>query len=91
MRAATIAHAVAREEKSPAHVAVARSVGHAVATAHMADHSVGAALYARRAVRIAGESVEEEAKWQLSRLLELAAPIAGVVLDTMAKKGRSIF
>jgi len=40
------AHAVARESINPISIAVARSIGQAVATAHMADHSLGAALYA---------------------------------------------
>lgn len=43
---------------------VARSVGHAVATAHMADHSLIAAKYALKAVKLAGGSEENEKKWQ---------------------------
>ena len=35
-----------------AEIAVARAIGHTVATAHMADHSLGAALYALKAVKI---------------------------------------
>jgi hypothetical protein len=50
--------------------AVARAVGHAVATAHMADHSLGAALYALKAVKIAGKSVDAEKKWQKEKLPE---------------------
>src|SRR5664280_1021600 len=46
MKASLSAHAVAREYSDPASIAVARSVGHTVATAHMADHSLGGALYA---------------------------------------------
>lgn len=56
--------AVARESSNPTAIAVARSVGHAVATAHMADHSLGAALYALKAVKIAGQSVDIERRWQ---------------------------
>jgi hypothetical protein len=63
-RASVGAHAVARESSNPTAIAVARSVGHAVATAHMADHSLGAAWYALKAVRNAGKSVDEERKWQ---------------------------
>jgi hypothetical protein len=38
-KASSGAHAVARESSNPTAIAVARAVGHAVATAHMADHS----------------------------------------------------
>jgi uncharacterized protein GlcG (DUF336 family) len=64
MKASVNAHAVAREASSPVAVAVARSVGQAVATAHMADHSMGAAWYALKAVKSAGKSAEEEREWQ---------------------------
>ena len=50
------AHRVARESSNPTSIAIACSVGHAVATAHMADHSLGAALYALKAVKNAGGS-----------------------------------
>lgn len=43
---------VANESSNPVSIAVARAVGHAVATAHMADHSLGAALYALKAVKM---------------------------------------
>lgn len=64
------AHATAREQTNPAAVAVARSVGQAVATAHMADHSFGAALYALKAVAAAGGSVDAERMWQDEQLPE---------------------
>jgi hypothetical protein len=64
------AHAVAREQANPVAVAVARSVGQAVATAHMADHSLGAALYALKAVAAAGGSMDAERKWQDEQLPE---------------------
>ena len=47
---------------------MARSVGHAVATAHMADHSLGAAWYALKAVKYAGKSIDKEKKWQNDQL-----------------------
>ncbi len=56
--------AVANELTNPIEIAVARSVGHAVATAHMADHSLSAAAYALKAVKLAGKSTEIERKWQ---------------------------
>lgn len=60
--------AVARESANPVYIAVARAVGHAVATAHMADHSLGPAWYALKAVRSAGLSSEDERKWQDQQL-----------------------
>jgi hypothetical protein len=60
--------AVAHESSNPVAIAIARAVGHAVATAHMADHSLGAALYALKAVKNAGKSVDAEIKWQNERL-----------------------
>jgi len=66
--ASVSAHAVARESPNPIIIAVARSIGHAVATAHMADHSLGAALYALKAVKNAAKSVDAERKWQNEQL-----------------------
>lgn len=62
--------AVANEVSDSISVAIARAVGHAVATAHMADHSLGGAIYALKAVQIAGKSVENEKKWQNAQLPE---------------------
>ncbi|MDO8733932.1 MAG: hypothetical protein Q7K21_02085 [Elusimicrobiota bacterium] len=67
-KASVGAHAVARESSNPIAIAVARAVGHAVATAHMADHSLGAALYALKTVKHAGKSIDAERKWQNEQL-----------------------
>jgi len=67
-KASVSAHTVARESSNPVAVAVARAVGHAVATAHMADHSLGAAWYALKAAKMAGKSTESEIKWQDEQL-----------------------
>ncbi|MCX6666284.1 MAG: hypothetical protein NT038_09585 [Euryarchaeota archaeon] len=67
-KASVGAHAVARESSNPIAIAVARSVGHAVATAHMADHSLGPAWYALKAVKSAGKSIDAERKWQDEQL-----------------------
>jgi hypothetical protein len=67
-KAAVGAHAVARESSNLTAIAVARSVGHAVATAHMADHSLGAAWYALKAVKNASKSIDAERKWQDEQL-----------------------
>ena len=66
--AAFDAIAVANESTNPTAIAVARSVGQAVATAHMADHAMGAAWYALKAVKTVGKSVDEERKWQNEQL-----------------------
>lgn len=56
--------AVANEFSNPVDIAIARSVGHAVATAHMADHSLRASEYALKAIKISGRSVDAERNWQ---------------------------
>ncbi|MCX6671643.1 MAG: hypothetical protein NTX92_06965 [Euryarchaeota archaeon] len=84
-KAAVGAHAVARESSNPTAIAVARSVGHAVATAHMADHSLGAAWYALKAVKNAGKSIDAERKWQDE---QLPSEIKDLVLT--ARKSRKI-
>jgi hypothetical protein len=90
IKASLGAHAAARESFDLTSIAVARSVGHAVATAHMADHSLGAALYALKTVKYAGKSVDEEKKWQNKKLQKLPAEIVELVLNTMAKKEKSL-
>jgi hypothetical protein len=82
-KASVIAHAVAREFSDPVMIALARSIGHAVATAHMADHSVGAALYARKAVKYSGKPVDAEHQWQIE---QLPLEIKEIVLMLMEEK-----
>lgn len=84
-KASVGAHAVARESSNPTAIAVARSVGQAVATAHMADHSLGAAWYALKAVKNAGSSIDAERKWQDE---QLPSEIKELVLT--ARKRRKI-
>jgi len=67
-KASLDAIAVARESSNKTAAAVARAVGHAVATAHMADHSLGPAWYGLKAVKSDGGSIDEERKWQDSKL-----------------------
>jgi hypothetical protein len=86
-KASSGAHAVARELSIPTTIAIARAVGHAVATAHMADHSLGAALYALKAVKHAGKSIDAERKWQNE---QLPSEIKALVLSGMSKKERII-
>ncbi|MFX1451629.1 MAG: putative immunity protein [Promethearchaeota archaeon] len=82
-KASLSAIAVANESSNPTAIAVARSVGHAVATAHMADHSLGAALYALKAVKHAGKSIDAERKWQDE---QLPSEIKELVLTARKRK-----
>ncbi len=84
-KASSGAIAVANESSNQTTIAVARSVGHAVATAHMADHSLGAALYALKAVKNAGKSIDAERRWQDE---QLPSEIKDLILT--ARKSRKI-
>jgi hypothetical protein len=85
-RAASVrAHAAARAMTNPAAVAAARAAGHAAATAHMADHSLGAALYAQKALLAADASVEAERAWQIHRL---PAPLRAWIDSALQEKQR---
>lgn len=89
-RAASVAsHAAARDAgEGPARF-VARTAGHAVATAHMADHAPGAAVYAIQAIKAAtaknhiAAAVAQEHRWQKAHL---PAEIRELVLSTFAEK-----
>jgi hypothetical protein len=90
MKASLDAHAAARVASNPVSEAVARSIGHAVASAHMADHSLGGALFALKAVKLAGMSVNEELDWQTSQLQKLPPDIIEMVLNDMRRKAKSL-
>lgn len=74
---------LARTLKDPIQIALVRATGHAVATAHMADHSMGGALYALKAVNCAGKSMDEEQSWQVA---QLPLEIRDFVLEVMNQK-----
>ena len=67
-KAAVRAHAAARETRNKSATAAARAAGHAVATAHMADHCLGTAFYALRAVEASGAPGELVRVWQVRQL-----------------------
>jgi hypothetical protein len=81
--AAFAAHDAAREASGAAKEA-ARAAGHAVAVAHMANHELGAAAYAIRAVRAAADPDDRddmgraECQWQRT---QLPVEIRDLVLD----------
>jgi hypothetical protein len=52
----------------------------------MADHSLGAALYALKAVKNAGRSTDAERKWQKE---QLPSEIKELVLTSMSSKETS--
>jgi len=87
-KASVDSHAAAREASSPIATAVARAVGHAVATAHMSDHSLGGALYALKALKLAGKPIDKERAWQNK---QLPSEIKELVLSTRIIKEKSFF
>jgi hypothetical protein len=89
MNASREAHAVARILTDPVEVAVARAIGQGVATAHMAEHSLGAALYGLMAVKLSGLSVTQEREWQYERLQQLPVDVVELVRTTMSEKGKA--
>ena len=86
-KASVASIAVANESTNPVVAAIARAVGHAVATAHMADHSLGAALYALKAVKATGGSSDAERKWQRE---QLPKELWEIVLPEMAVKEQGL-
>jgi hypothetical protein len=86
-KAAIGAIAAANATPDPVTRAIARSVGHAVATAHMADHAPGAADYALKAVKLAGMEVPKERRWQD----EILSPeISELVITVRKNRGLKI-
>ena len=92
--AAFAAHAAARSASDPAARAVARAAGHAVATAHAADHELGAAAYAIKAVRLSSPAAvarqvgDRECQWQREQLPEA---IRELVLSDQAKRNKKLW
>lgn len=92
-KAAVEAHAAARGAVDVAARAVARAAGHAVATAHMADHSLGSAVYAIQAVRILGngqeadEAANREFAWQREHLPD---EVRALVLSVLSSGSRHL-
>jgi hypothetical protein len=77
---------VANELTNPIEIAVARSVGHAVAIAHMADHSLRAAEYALKAIKLSDKSIDFERKLQVKHLsLDLFGKTLILVLANACK------
>lgn len=86
MKASLGAHAVARQVENPIYKAVARSIGQTVATAHMADHALGGAFYALKAIKLAKKDIDNERNWQTKKLGELPSDIIEIVESMWIKK-----
>lgn len=85
MKASVAAHAAARSVTDGAASAAARAAGQAVATAHFADHSMGALLYAVKALALSDGSPETELRRQLRKLpVALREPVAEGVARRLA-------
>lgn len=88
MKASLAAHAAARQARDKAAIAAARAAGHAVATAHAADHSMGALLYALKALEASGHPTEDELRQRLALLPEhLLEPVSAGVRLRLKKLG----
>jgi len=79
-------HDLARTTNDTITSVIARSVGHCVATAHMSDHCIGAALYALKAINLVRKSVDKEREWQNSQLPE---EIKDIILENLNIKEKS--
>ncbi|MHB9065196.1 MAG: putative immunity protein [Pirellulaceae bacterium] len=95
--AAFAAHAAARSASDAAAREVARAAGHAVATAHMADHELGAAAYAIKAVRLASPpsdalaAGQRECRWQREQLPDAIRELVLSDEERRSKKLWSVF
>jgi hypothetical protein len=88
MQASLAAHAAARSATDKAAIAAARAAGQAVATAHAADHSMGALLYAVKALEAAGFDSDSELKSRFDKLPDhLREQVEAGVLDRLTKLG----
>ena len=88
MKASLASHAAARQATDKAAIAAARAAGQAVATAHAADHSMGALLYSLKALEASGRAPEAELRYQLAKLPErLREPVASGVSLRLKKLG----
>ena len=65
-------------------IAITRAAGHAAATAHMADHSMGSVYYGLKAIKINGGSIDSELNWQIE---QIPSEIKELVIDGLKNKG----
>ena len=65
-------------------ILITRAAGQAVATAHMADHSMGPVYYGIKAIKLNGGSIDSEIKWQIE---QLPNDIRDLVINGLKNKG----
>lgn len=88
MKASLAAHAAARQVKDEAAIAAARAAGQAVATAHSADHSMGALIYSMKALEASGTPSDTEFRVRIAKLpVSLREPVASGVSLRLKKLG----
>lgn len=90
IKASREAHAFAGTIENRAACMVARAIGHGVATAHMADHSMGAALYAQKVLKLSGKSFEEERNVQVRNLHDLPDDLKAFIINMMKIKAKGL-
>ncbi|MHC1692445.1 MAG: putative immunity protein [Sphaerochaetaceae bacterium] len=88
MKAARRCHVIAKNTEDSLLKLFYRCVGQAVASAHMADHSLGPMYYGTKIIKATGSSVEDEQKWQLSRLEQLSKNLHELMVSSMDKRGK---
>ena len=88
MQASRAVHKYAQSIADPVNKLFCRSVGHAVATAHMADHSLGPVYYGTKLVKLLGFDDKQELAWQLAKLQELRPSLIPIVEQALEKKLR---
>lgn len=86
MKKSLAAHAAARASVNEIHRSIARAAGQAVATAHMADHSLGGAYYALKALKMTDLDLTAEKQWQEEKLSILPANLQQLIRETWQQK-----
>ena len=76
-------HTFARSVEDPAYKLFCRSVGQAVATAHMADHSLGPIYYGQKLMNLLHLDAAKELSWQLASLHELCPKLVSTVIEAL--------
>ncbi|MGE4454862.1 MAG: putative immunity protein [Sphaerochaeta sp.] len=85
MKASRAVPAFARTVEDKPSQFYCRSVGQAVATAHMADHSLGPVWYGRKMLVLLNRDAEKELYWQLERLADLNPELLPRVQEELQK------
>ena len=65
-------------------ILMTRAAGHAFATAHMVDHSMGPIYYWLKAIKFVGGTIDSELKWQIDQIPE---EIKELVINGLKNKG----